>query len=648
MKKILFTSLAVLGLGITGCSNEDLGVAKSGVDEVCATMGDAESRTAMNSNSVVWSIGDEIGIFVTNGSSSTYTNINYSLSSGAGTKNAGFSGVLEGESPVKKAAFYPYGSDASYDGSKISLTLKDTYNYKEGENSSALMACQINESAQDVLAFKNAGALMSITVNNIPKDYTWAKLTSMTAQEKTTVPAIAGNAQIAFADGIPTLTTTETSNSSSITINFTAGNDVTSKTFYFPLPVAEYPALELSIGNGATSQVLKTKALDAKRNERYTTTITLDEVSGSVPTTVESVSEVADALKETNSVSVADVASTETSPTVSIPKKSTPAENVSISFENISTTNAVAIKEESTGTGGTAAPENVLVSVPQLDTAPKFEIDLPSSTVTLAANGETATYDEVTATTAANTLVLGKGVTVNTLKVKAGNVRVKSGAKVTAISRESSNTSTVIIYKEEGAELPNLSGNDAFEVVDAAVADLQNVAKNGTHREPGILVDGSRGGAVRRNHHSQLILLQNGADIIALIMRCCILLTREHPDLEEIQLLFTAIIELAMENPRTYTHHLDIARSNHFAVPDTVAVTQISFQRNRDDFHILMWMCIEALSRSDRVVIQDPKHAKMYSLRVVVIGKTKSVMGLQPSMICIPASIGFIHYCFHK
>ena len=480
MKKILFTSLAVLGLGITGCSNEDLGVAKSGVDEVCATMGDAESRTAMNGNSVVWSIGDEIGIFVTNGSSSTYTNINYSLSSGAGTKNAGFSGVLEGENPVKKAAFYPYGSDASYDGSKISLTLKDTYNYKEGENSSALMACQINESAQDVLAFKNAGALMSITVNNIPKDYTWAKLTSMTAQEKTTVPAIAGNAQIAFAGGIPTLTTTETSNSSSITINFTASSDVvTSKTFYFPLPVAEYPALELSIGNGATSKVLKTKALDAKRNERYTTTITLDEVSGSVPTTVESVSAVADALKETNSVSVADVASTEPSPTVSIPKKDTPAENVSISFENISTTNAVAIKEESTGTGGTAAPENVLVSVPQLDTAPKFEIDLPSSTVTLAANGETATYDEVTATTAANTLVLGKGITVNTLKVKAGNVRVKSGAKVTAISRESGNTSTVIIYKEEGAELPNLSGNDAFEVVDAAVADLQNVAKNG-------------------------------------------------------------------------------------------------------------------------------------------------------------------------
>ena len=52
-----------------------------------------------------------------------------------------------------------------------------------------------------------------------------------------------------------------------------------------------------------------------------TTTITLDEVSGSVPTTVESVSAVADALATTNSVSVTDVALTETSPTVSIRKK---------------------------------------------------------------------------------------------------------------------------------------------------------------------------------------------------------------------------------------------------------------------------------------------------------------------------------------
>lgn len=474
MKKILFTSLAVLGLGMAGCSNEDLGVAKSGVDEVRATMGDADSRTAMNGNSVVWSADDAIGIFATGGN--TYTNTKYTLSTDAGNKDAGFSGRLEGQNPVKKAAFYPYDEGASYDGSKISLTLKDAYTYKEGENNGAPMACLINDDAQSTLSFKNAGALMSVTVNNIPADYTWAKLTSTATQERTTPPAIAGSAQIAFENGTPALTITGTKGSTSVTINFTASG-VTNKTFYFPLPVADYPALELSIGSASKSEVLKTKALKAERNGRYTTTITFDEVTGSVPTTVESVSGVAAALANTNSVSVTDVASSESSPTVSIPKKDTPAENVSISFEDISTTNTVAIKEDGASSG--TAPENVLVSVPQLETAPKFEINLPASTVTLAANGETATYDEVTATTAENTLVIGKGVTVNTLKVKAGNVRVNSGAKVETISRENENTSTVIIYKEEGAVLPELSDNNAFEVVDAAIADLQNVAKKG-------------------------------------------------------------------------------------------------------------------------------------------------------------------------
>ena len=118
---------------------------------------------------------------------------------------------------------------------------------------------------------------------------------------------------------------------------------MTSKTFYFPLPVAEYPTLELSIGNGATSQVLKTKALDAKRNERYTTTITLDEVSGSVPTTVESVSEVADALKKPILflwlmwLQLKPVLQFQYRKKVHLQKMS------AYPFENISTTNAVAI-----------------------------------------------------------------------------------------------------------------------------------------------------------------------------------------------------------------------------------------------------------------------------------------------------------------
>lgn len=102
----------------------------------------------------------------------------------------------------------------------------------------------------------------------------------------------------------------------------------------------------------------------------------------------------------------------------------------------------------------------------------KFEIDLFFFIVILVVNGEIVIYDEVMVIIVVNILVFGKGVIVNILKVKVGNVRVKSGVKVIVISCESSNILIVIIYKEEGVELFNLFGNDVFEVVDVVVVDL--------------------------------------------------------------------------------------------------------------------------------------------------------------------------------
>lgn len=475
MKKVLFISLAVLGIGMAGCSNEDLGVAQKGNDEVTASIGTEESRTAMQENSVVWCANDQIGIFAQT-SDEGITHQAYTLSGGVGTKNATFQGYLEGSNPVKKVAYYPYNTSATYSNSIVLLTLKDNYTYVENENSGAPMACLINESAQGILSFKNAGALMNITVNNIPAGYNKVTLTSKAGGSNGTVPDITGKAQIAFdTDGVPSLTMVSgESNGKTITISFTAEGSLTSKSFYFPLPVADYPALELAIGNGSDTKVLKTKALDATRNMRYTTTITLDEVSGNVPAEVTSASDASTALASNNSVSIADVLVTENNPTVTIPEKE--ADNVSISFDNISTTNAIAIKGAD---GASNMAKNVLVSAPQLDSAPKFEITLPESTVTLAANGATATYAEVTATTAENTLIVGKGVTVNNLIVKAGNVRIKSGGTVTAISRSGENSKVVKIYVEDGANYP--SGLDAsiFTVQSAEIADLNAIAKDG-------------------------------------------------------------------------------------------------------------------------------------------------------------------------
>lgn len=480
MKKIIVVSFAVLGIGMAGCSNEEeWGVAQKGIDEINASMGTEGSRTAMNGNSVVWSEKDAVSVFTQSGSD-IYNN-KYDLKDGAGSGNATFSGKMEGENPVKVVALYPYAADATYGNGKVTLTMKSSYEYAENSNNSAPMACLIKPESSSTLAFKNAGALMSVTVNNIPAGYNKATLTSKAATNNdasSTVPALTGKAEITFdTGGYPTLgMTNDGGNGNVITITFTATTTgPTNKTFYFPIPVAEYPALEMAISNGSDEKVLKTKGLKAERSQRYTSTITLDEVSGSVPAEVSSVSDVAKALSSNNSVSVADVPSTESSPAITLPDKA--ADNMSISFDKISTTSAIKVAGTSSATN---VAKEVLISVPQQASgqqSPKFEIELPKSTVTLAANGEAATYEEVTATTAQNTLIVGKGVTVKKLIVKGGNVRVNKGGTVSEIER-GINTNTYIIYEEDGAILPSTIP-DGFTVVDAAIDDLQNVAKEG-------------------------------------------------------------------------------------------------------------------------------------------------------------------------
>ena len=104
---------------------------------------------------------------------------------------------------------------------------------------------------------------------------------------------------------------------------------------------------------------------------------------------------------------------------------------------------------------------------------------MPNTTVTLSSNGGSTTIKEATASTAENTLVVDAGVTITKLIVKKGNVRVKKGATITAIERHSENSNVVKVFVESGAEYPDLSADTNFEIVDAAIAEMEAVAKAG-------------------------------------------------------------------------------------------------------------------------------------------------------------------------
>jgi ribosomal protein L19 len=154
----------------------------------------------------------------------------------------------------------------------------------------------------------------------------------------------------------------------------------------------------------------------------------------------------------------------------------------------------ITIKEE-TPAGGSAGGETkavakaVTIAIPPAadpgDTggskAPKVDIQLENSTVTLAANGETATFAEVIAATADNTLVVENGVTITKLTIKKGNIRLKGNAAITELAKDKSlsGTTVQIIVEGDGYTLPSGGVPEGFELVNGVAVDLNKVATEG-------------------------------------------------------------------------------------------------------------------------------------------------------------------------
>ena len=463
MKKNIFCLIATIALLFSACSQEDFESNSFSKEKISATIVDENSQTRTTLNDklqVVWSTGDAISIFAENGTS--YTNNQGTIVGGVGSTDATFSVTMEGTTKV--AAAYPYAGGTSYDGSKISISMPTEYTYSENGIGGAPMAALISNQNANI-AFKNAGALMGLTVNNIPAGYNKAILTSLGDE------ALTGKCEIEFdGNGNPTLTTTASATGKGIIINFTASGSATNKTFYFPVPVGSYSSLQLSISDGDDTKVLKTKGLNAARSVRYKTTLTLDAVTGSTPVDASSAADATAKLEESNSVNVT-IPESEENPTITLPQTSN-NNPVSLSFENIPTGKTVLVTASTE-----QVSDNVNISASSdANSNNSFDIQLPNSTVTLNANGETATYDNVTAATAENTLIIGQGVTVNKLIVKKGHVRVRG--TVNNISRiENSDPITYIVCEGELLNDPDLS--DKIVYISAAEWDLIAAFKNG-------------------------------------------------------------------------------------------------------------------------------------------------------------------------
>lgn len=221
--------------------------------------------------------------------------------------------------------------------------------------------------------------------------------------------------------------------------------------------------MTLAVYNAAGGQIT-TKALNnipVQRNYKTNVTGNLLTVDGKVNVMVTpafsspalsekvievaSVNEVAEALKTNTNVVVMEAP--KEAATISLPKYE--SGDVAVSITLPETSNDITINYATeTGEDSKNAPKELNITAPS---ASKIIIDASESTVTL--NGQS--YSAVEATTADNTLIVESSVTIGTLTLKKGNVKLY-GKITTSVSKDTGWSGTIIRCLDNQQSYDNL------------------------------------------------------------------------------------------------------------------------------------------------------------------------------------------------
>lgn len=442
-----------------------------------------DTRTTVNDEyKILWQDTDALGLFCSN-AESNYSNTKLEYASGAGQTSATFNGSKpSGETAV--FSIYPYQQNMSVSGNTLTMTLPATLTNYNGSSNGPMYAKVTNSDNLSALSFKHMAAMIKLTVNKIPAEATTFKIIASNN--------IAGICTVDLTAADPILTVAS-NGSKEITASFTASNDIKSRNFYIPLPTGTYSSITAQLTNGSdkvyftktlndkilgrrdilvvppldcvvvdatTPSALSTALADSKnlpQEAPTAATVTDIAVSGSFNTTSGSNDGIAIPVLQNSDINLAFNTAPTTS--TSAPLKLTDKTNTSVSTPAATATNSVSL----------AVPETTAEQE-----APSVAITMPSTTVTLAAVGNKATYNEVTATTAQQTLIINAGVTVKKLTVKGGNLKIYG--KVEQLVHDAGNT-TIYIIKGTEASLP--ATIDSKFVVQSDVAVLKTAFANG-------------------------------------------------------------------------------------------------------------------------------------------------------------------------
>ena len=464
---MLFAGLCMAALA-TSCSDNLSETGGTQSVQLDATVSAENTRAAFNeSGKFYWQSGDKIGVITSADAPSTkFTAL--TLKSGAGEGSATFEGTISGN--LGSYAIYPYDEKQEVKNNTLTYTFPSSYAYskvdqtffpeaKDGNSFNPAMFASISG---EKIAFKHLGGVFCINMESMPcANGTLTLTTDQSLCGKYTTTVGAGST--------PELksSSTESDGNNTVSIKFTGATQGQPGVFYIPAPTGTYTNATVTFTpTGDNTNATKVVAGTYKVERTYLKKLVLKTITIDVETVTEksSVEDAQTALATSDNVALtAEVSGTTT---ITIPEATsttteTETKAKTLTLQKVADNAEITVSDKNTSSESTDANKSVkelTVSIPNMDDAnkaPKVTVTMPNSTVTLAGNAGTATFQEVTASTAENTLVVSEGVTVKKLIVAKGNVRVNKGATVEAIEKATDNSSGVIVYYEEGASVPS-------------------------------------------------------------------------------------------------------------------------------------------------------------------------------------------------
>jgi len=484
-------SLLILG----SCSeNEEFSSQNAGGKDIIYAKVETDAATRMaigekdadGKRTLSWEKGDKFVLFST-ASSSKYecTGVSEGVGTFQGTSVSSAVGAV-----YPASLFEKYGTIGTGTKNYIAINLPATID-GTAENITPVIpmkaAAPSSSSTSNSYTFKHLCAMLTVDCTTLNNDGNYTKLvfTASNKQISGTIYAFASGIYLYSLDAstgeeIASDAIAEADKKITITLPAKSGN--VGKVFYVPLPPNTYGTLTATLEdeNGSNTKTLKTWTnLKLERAKIYNTSLGTTVVSGGIEAANTALEAVTESSKSMN-LQVSDaVTTTSENSTITVP--AVEGSLVKVTFANAPTTSETPLTIESNTSAAVAeSASDLTVTMPSTQSGGEVNlvVNTPTTTTTLANsdNGETV-YGTVTATTATNTLVVGKGITIKKLVVKGGNIRVCDGGKVESIERSSDNTSNVIIYKEEGnSTLPTTITAENIYVSDE---ELLNKSKTG-------------------------------------------------------------------------------------------------------------------------------------------------------------------------